>query len=1058
MSIHDVPTLINQFIASVGTADLETSQAHALQLSLLLASGELSLLQFIQNLGPSLTSDNDIIRSKSLNCLSATLEQLQKSKLSKQDINVLVDFLLNKFDDKICLQYVLITISLLVQFSNFLHENIDKVLLKVLQEYDPKKNLAKVRHEAFQILQQIYDHHNEYLVKSHNSSDLFVKTFIHLATGEKDPRNLLTSFGLNITINSTFTFDPEGNDLHNSFMNDLFDVCFCYFPISFTPPANDPYKITADDLKLKLRACIASQTLFAKDSFSSLIEKLTSTNPTIRNDVLKTLLQCVENYSTETLEEYWLTIWNALKFEILHNDVSMFKSDSDLLYPAYDSIDDTDDTKCLILTLVIVQKLAQRLGDVQMDNFLQTIKGELKENLVKAKDKSKQSVLLLSSVASLSIHSFNLIVSFLFSIEIWGKYISNEYRAPNPATELDVSDETLNVSMQRDLVDNFGFVFTAYLELIARISTSSNTQYLEHFTMGNELSHCKDHLLIFLGQLLMTSSNLEKTLKSKTIQQLVKLIKIHQFLNDNEVNLIFGYFGDIIDSIIKTPFWEKDLVLGEIVTGLTQVMDTHEQLVIDNILANLLIHLESAQGDFDQFERLLNLIGKICVNHQFLEILSIRLSNKLNPGIETKLFQSIVELFIDLIVKIQATNQFLMNSWYKSFVPRILTTLTKLEVNPDEYLIDRCGDLVGLIIRFIEKSKHQAILDDFLQCKIGGLPNVFEQPHQLVSLINKILANVDKSVKFEQVEQAEESVTKLIYSLQSDEFLRIQYLQTLSILVNKFDTSDQSSKLEKYYGKKDFVSFEILIWLIKALILRTDRVGIEYLGKLIDDLTTSQDIEVKHVISKSLTILFIDLKIFDNTKTTSSINAKKLISKVTNLNVKLLYKQQVFELILPRLIENCESSENHPEISLNALSLIIENISTKILSSHLKEILPLVLRGLAVKDSTTIIKSSLSTLKITIEESQSIIQPHLSTLIPSLLNWATKVIRTGNVRINSEEIRILSLRCLILIFTKFNGLERYKASALNELKGGLDDKKRAVRKLCCDLRQVLYEL
>lgn len=34
---------------------------------------------------------------------------------------------------------------------------------------------------------------------------------------------------------------------------DLFDITFCYFPITFTPPPNDPYGISSEDLQISLR-------------------------------------------------------------------------------------------------------------------------------------------------------------------------------------------------------------------------------------------------------------------------------------------------------------------------------------------------------------------------------------------------------------------------------------------------------------------------------------------------------------------------------------------------------------------------------------------------------------------------------------------------------------------------------------------------------------------------------------------------------------------------------------------------------------------------------------
>ena len=193
-----------------------------------------------------------------------------------------------------------------------MNNNVEKLLTNILNNYDPKKHLAKVRYEPFRTLNALVTIDPVHFQSSSRVSDLMVKTFIHVASGEKDPRNLLLSFDTNTKINEVFEFDPL-NEVHKDLISELFDVCFCYFPISFSPPPNDPYKITAQDLKLKLRNTIASQSYFAKESFADLIEKLTSTNPVIRNDVLKTLLLCVENYKLETVAEYWVIILERIE-------------------------------------------------------------------------------------------------------------------------------------------------------------------------------------------------------------------------------------------------------------------------------------------------------------------------------------------------------------------------------------------------------------------------------------------------------------------------------------------------------------------------------------------------------------------------------------------------------------------------------------------------------------------------------------------------------------------------------------------------------------------------
>ena len=62
----------------------------------------------------------------------------------------------------------------------------------------------------------------------------------------------------------------------------MFDSVFCYFPITFRPPPDDPYGITAQDLKGRLKDCIAASSFFAPFAFPQLIDKLDSTSPNVK--------------------------------------------------------------------------------------------------------------------------------------------------------------------------------------------------------------------------------------------------------------------------------------------------------------------------------------------------------------------------------------------------------------------------------------------------------------------------------------------------------------------------------------------------------------------------------------------------------------------------------------------------------------------------------------------------------------------------------------------------------------------------------------------------------
>jgi DNA repair/transcription protein MET18/MMS19 len=65
---------------------------------------------------------------------------------------------------------------------------------------------------------------------------------------------------------------------HAYLEQELFDAVFNYFPITFRPPPDDPYGITAQDLKDRLRECISSTPDFAPYAFPALLDKLDSTS------------------------------------------------------------------------------------------------------------------------------------------------------------------------------------------------------------------------------------------------------------------------------------------------------------------------------------------------------------------------------------------------------------------------------------------------------------------------------------------------------------------------------------------------------------------------------------------------------------------------------------------------------------------------------------------------------------------------------------------------------------------------------------------------------------
>ena len=77
-----------------------------------------------------------------------------------------------------------------------------------------------------------------------------VNSIISAVDGERDPRSLVMSLRL-----IAATFKHHHRSIF-TFTNKFFDIIACYFPITFTPPPDDPHGITSEDLITLLEDCL----------------------------------------------------------------------------------------------------------------------------------------------------------------------------------------------------------------------------------------------------------------------------------------------------------------------------------------------------------------------------------------------------------------------------------------------------------------------------------------------------------------------------------------------------------------------------------------------------------------------------------------------------------------------------------------------------------------------------------------------------------------------------------------------------------------------------------
>lgn len=139
----------------------------------------------------------------------------------------------------------------------------------------------------------------------------FLLGYVKMVQGEKDPRNLMVLFGVDKVLLTEWIMD-------RSLTEKFFDITFCYFPITFRPPPDDPYGITSDDLKVALRAAICASPAMAPLGYPLLLEKLSAAGGPAKLDTLRTLIAAMPVYGRAAALANANKLWEGLKIEIFH--------------------------------------------------------------------------------------------------------------------------------------------------------------------------------------------------------------------------------------------------------------------------------------------------------------------------------------------------------------------------------------------------------------------------------------------------------------------------------------------------------------------------------------------------------------------------------------------------------------------------------------------------------------------------------------------------------------------------------------------------------------------
>jgi DNA repair/transcription protein MET18/MMS19 len=204
--------------------------------------------------------------------LSHVLSRCDATRVSSQAATVLIQFYLARLDDQASVGDLLMGVHALVAMGVVSKTDQLAIPTRIFAELNVQSHPQNVRYDIFRTFSLMLANNLDGVKKIQKD---FIGGFIHCMSGEKDPRNLVILFKLAKEI-------VEHLDLFPNFSQDLFEVVFCYFPITFRPPPDDIYGITAEHLKESLRDVVVSSPLFAIHSIPVILEKLSSSSPSAK--------------------------------------------------------------------------------------------------------------------------------------------------------------------------------------------------------------------------------------------------------------------------------------------------------------------------------------------------------------------------------------------------------------------------------------------------------------------------------------------------------------------------------------------------------------------------------------------------------------------------------------------------------------------------------------------------------------------------------------------------------------------------------------------------------
>ncbi|KAJ1964135.1 hypothetical protein GGI12_001619 [Dipsacomyces acuminosporus] len=987
----EVQRLVDAYIIGLGDNSDNTELLAALVSRI--SGGDISLLELVQALGSYLGSDEATRRSRGTHVLSDVLGDLPEDAIPARATEMLVQFFCARLADAICVPQILTAVLALLRLSSFSDQHAVYIATALFKEVHLQSFQHSTRSAAYRVLDLILQSHPEAVRRI---GDDFVLGFAQMLDGEKDPRSLMVAFNIIPRIVELVDIKRHAED--------LFDVIFCYFPITFKHRDGDPSSISPESLKKALRACVTCSPYFGEMAVTPLVNKLTSSITSVKIDSLETLTAGARTFDPAAFKPEINTLVDQIREEVvMAADEAVVAAALETLEAVYAAVSQAAPAS--------TKNSDGGSEDVDMADDSTPLDYVLKEAMLQLtadEIKNPEEIgKILRAVARSSAYNCSVVSDAVIPIVV----------------ERLSSTDVLTV--RRELMDVLNYVLSASCDIHrkAECLDSSKTDLLNVYRPETAVPLDKEYSFLHVVRL-----------KGITL-----LILIPELLTENEIAVALQTIGA---ATIERN--EDENVNKEATHLLVQLSQANSDQVIATALPMFFDALRADVVAASKVSRLLNALGAISVaaSKMFLPVLEGLAQLVLADGLVSSHHPAAMATIRKAIEATVLTKDADVAAVSSQLVAAIVEPVARwayasasagASVQPAVVAeISRC--IVSLFSRLDVESQERYVSSLFSSyySVIVEVEGPTANLKQLLPLFSAAICSCLPDARL-PVQDPTAFVAELarVALVDSNKTHRDACLEIIASMINKTkDSKARALLVQAALSSPGSGSSLILLhqWVARALVSCNDKQGYDSVRWLFDQITQASEFAAQ--AAKGFEIVLGD--------------HGWSVSKATHGVFKLLFKQRFYATVLPEITSKFKSSQSD-DVKANllvVLTSVVKHMPKSVLMNGIEDVIPLLLSAIRLTQGD-LKAASIKTVTMVILETPDTLKGELvSSVIPLLLASIRRVNRA-----NLVDVRRAAIDALSLIPEKYAYpvVHTARAQILSTLAKARDDHKRLVR-------------